>query len=360
MSQPRQPQQQASESGRDMGRTKKVMLPNEWKPKLWGGWEFYAGHPVPQEGVNFELYVRPGEEDDWGVGVHLDVDDDRPHLLNPISVNDANGKAFFFWPDCVEDVQALLSQIGRYGIAQPTAGGWVVNATVTAAEARAIIAAGSDLQMVKHDGFGFEFLDIDATEAIRLIAELSGVRQESIDVMYYATYNGSTNTGFRIDQESVRILRVSRTTISSEELDVERERTGFGYDLHTKSLSVPNEINDSELGAYVTEQIRSEPPFDFQAEVVGGDLVSGGVVYNSDVYAPDGEGGVVRKTPASADGYPNVDAPSGATRDVPSQLGAANAGPAREAGQQSSGERPGTPGSRRAGSLPLDGKARRR
>src|SRR6266496_4955883 len=117
MSQPRQPQ--ASEPNHDTGRTRKVLLPSQWDSKYWGGWELLASNPVPHQGVDFDLYVRPGEEDDWGVGLNFDAADNRSHLLNPITVTDINGNRYIFWPDCAEDVHALLSQIGRYGFARP-------------------------------------------------------------------------------------------------------------------------------------------------------------------------------------------------------------------------------------------------
>jgi hypothetical protein len=295
MSQPRQPQPQPLETNQDTGRTHKVLLPPEWDPVHWGGWELHVSNPVPHQGVDFDLYVRTGEEDDWGVGLNFDAADNRSHLLNPITVTDITGHPYVFWPDCAEDAQALLSQIGRYGFARPTADGWAVHVTVTAAAARTAIAADGALHLVRHDLFGWEFVDIDATEAHRLVAEMAGNHQETIDVVYYATWDGGT-----IDKDSVRVLRASRASISLEELDTEREQTGLGWNVNTATLPISNEIKDSDLVAYATEQIRNTPPFDFLAEVIGDDLVIGGMVYNSDAYGPDGAGGVVKKAPASA------------------------------------------------------------
>ncbi|MFL6120745.1 hypothetical protein [Actinophytocola sp.] len=355
MSQPRQPQPPAPDPNQDTGRTHKVLLPPEWNPQHWGGWELHVSNPVPDQGVDFDLYVRPGEEDDWGVGITFDAADNRSHLLNPITVTDVNGHPYVFWPDCAEDAQALLSQIGRYGFARPIADGWAVFVTVTAAAARTAIAADSALHLVKHGLFGWEFVDLDGTEAHRLVAEIAGNHQETIDVVYYATWNGGT-----IDKDSVRVLRVSRASISLAELDTEREETGLGWNVNTATLPISDEIKDSDLVAYATEQIRNTPPFDFLAEVIGDDLVVGGVTYDRDVYALDGEGGVMKKTPTSALEDPDANAGSEATGETSPHPGATGPVAQEEARPQTRVDRPGTPGSRHAGILPPDGQARRR
>jgi hypothetical protein len=354
MSQPRQPQPPAPDTNQDTGRTHKVLLSPEWNPVHWGGWELHVSNPVPHQGVDFDLYVRPGEEDDWGVGLNFDAADNRSHLLNPITVTDITGHPYVFWPDCAEDAQALLSQIGRYGFARPTSDGWVVYATVTAAVARAAIAADNDLHLVRHDMFGWEFVDIDATEAHRLVAETTGTHPETIDVVYYAAWNGSA-----IDKDSVRVLRVSRASISPEELDTEREETGLGWNVNTATLPLSREIPDSDLVAYATEQIRHTPPFDFLEEVIGDDLVIGGVVYNRDVHAPDGQGGVVKKTPASAHKDAYADVGSETIGETSPQLGTTSPVAPQEARTRTSDDLPGTPGSRHTAIRPPDGQARR-
>jgi hypothetical protein len=47
-----------------------------------------------------------------------------------------------------------------------------------------------------------------------------------------------------------------------------------------------------------------EPDFDFWRDVIGDDIVVGGVVYSADVYTPDGEGGVRRLTDSELDTRP--------------------------------------------------------
>ncbi|MFJ2561353.1 MULTISPECIES: hypothetical protein [unclassified Streptomyces] len=47
----------------------------------------------------------------------------------------------------------------------------------------------------------------------------------------------------------------------------------------------------------MTELQGSGEDFDFMRDVVGDDLVVGGVVYDSDVWQSDGEGGVERREP---------------------------------------------------------------
>lgn len=227
----------------------------------------------------------------------------------------------------------------------------MVHATVTAADARAAITADDALHMIKNDVFGWEFVDLDATEAKRIIAEIAGVRQETIDVLYYATWNGG-----RIDPDSVRVLGVYRTPIGLAELDAVRERTGLGGNVNTTTLPASSEIKESDLAAYATEQIRNTPPFDFLADVIGDDLVVGGVVYNSDAYAPDGEGGVVKKTSARE----HRDAVSESTDEALPRPGGASAVAPENGSRPATGDRPGTPGSRHAGTLPPDGEARRR
>ena len=47
-----------------------------------------------------------------------------------------------------------------------------------------------------------------------------------------------------------------------------------------------------------------EPDFDFWRDVIGDDIVVGGVVYSADLYTPDGEGGVRRLTESELDMHP--------------------------------------------------------
>jgi hypothetical protein len=110
-------------------------------------------------------------------------------------------------------------------------------------------------------------------------------------VMYVAQYDVGRQHS-RIIPESVRVMRTSRDAISLDQLEAERERTGLGAELTVTQMDVPADVPDREMVTYATQQIANEPEFDFWAEVIGDDIVVQGIVYSSDLYTHDGEGGV--------------------------------------------------------------------
>jgi hypothetical protein len=86
--------------------------------------------------------------------------------------------------------------------------------------------------------------------------------------------------------------------------------------------------------------------------VIGDDLVIGGVVYDSNVYAPDGEGGVAKKTPAPGGEYPDDNAADAKTPDTPHQTGGTRLVTPQDGKRSAREARPGTPGTRHAAFLP--------
>lgn len=111
----------------------------------------------------------------------------------------------------------------------------------------------------------------------------------------YVIYHAQFDTGpqhSRVIPESLEILRVSRRPFAEGALTDVRERTGLGYDVHEHPVTVPADVSDDALAAAVADAIRNEPEFDFFDEVIGDDLVVGGVVYDADRYALDSEGEV--------------------------------------------------------------------
>jgi hypothetical protein len=117
----------------------------------------------------------------------------------------------------------------------------------------------------------------------------------SVWVLYTAKYDVGRQHS-RIIPESVRVLLASNAPISAEQVKAEQERTGLGAELTVTQMDVPADLPARELAAYTTQQIANEPEFDFWDEVIGDDIVVEGTAYNSELYTPDGEGGVRRLT----------------------------------------------------------------
>lgn len=196
-------------------------------------------------------------------------------------------------------------------------------------------------------------------------------------VMYFAQYDVGRQHA-RIIPDSIRVLHTSHTVISNEQLERERERTGLGHDLYLHSVTVPAATAQTDLVSYLTGHLAQEPGFDFWDEVIGDDIVVGGVVYDGDLYTYDGEGGVrkrddiehathdrdvadPRESTATTDPTPPKTSGTDATPTEP--IGpAVRAKPGTPSGPPHSllGGPPGTAGSRHAGTAPVHGSARRR
>lgn len=117
---------------------------------------------------------------------------------------------------------------------------------------------------------------------------------ETVWVLYSARYD--TSEGARVIPDSVRVFRTSRTEITAEELERERVSTGLGFDLQVHRLRVPDDVADTALSDFAAHQLANEPPFGFWEEVIGDDLVVGGVAYSRDEYTSDPEERVRRLT----------------------------------------------------------------
>ena len=112
---------------------------------------------------------------------------------------------------------------------------------------------------------------------------------ETVWIPYYARFATGPQHA-RLIQESVQILETSRSEISLDRLQAERERTGLGHDLMTTSCDVPSGLSQTDLVTYANRHIREQPEFDFFEDVIGDDLVVDGVVYDRRQYTLDGDG----------------------------------------------------------------------
>lgn len=112
------------------------------------------------------------------------------------------------------------------------------------------------------------------------------------DTTVWVLYSGRYDT-FDGIPDSVRVLRTSRSEITSEELDQERARTGLGFDLQVQRLVVPDGVaTDTVLSAFVARELASEPHLIVVEDVVAGDLEVGGVVYSRREYTGGREEGM--------------------------------------------------------------------
>jgi hypothetical protein len=145
-------------------RTQTVRLPEGWMPDHFGGWSYDTGANLEDGRHTIDLFMRP-DDPDWTLTLTADRADPSV-LLTPVSILDADNAQTDFWPDCVEDLQALLLQVGRYGSARPAPDGWEVNARVTAAAARAATIADSHNRLVRRDTTGTEWVFADTGEAV--------------------------------------------------------------------------------------------------------------------------------------------------------------------------------------------------
>lgn len=137
------------------GRTQSIRTPEDWHPRDWGGWEILVG-VYTEEGNEWNVLHRPPDES-WQVACELERG--KPFLLNPLIVEGPETGPREYWPDCLEDLQSLLSQVACYGYARELDDGWDLRATVTAAEARAAIAADGALRPIYYDDKVWRFTD---------------------------------------------------------------------------------------------------------------------------------------------------------------------------------------------------------
>jgi replicative DNA helicase len=117
----------------------------------------------------------------------------------------------------------------------------------------------------------------------------------------YTIYHAQYDTGrqhSRLIAESLEIFQVSREPFPEGLLASIRSGTGLGYDVHEHSVTVPADTPDTGLVDAVADAIRNEPDFNFFDEVIGDDIVEGGVVYSADAYVVDPEDGVREMTAA--------------------------------------------------------------
>jgi replicative DNA helicase len=135
----------------------------------------------------------------------------------------------------------------------------------------------------------------DMVAEVRTAGE-AAERASTAYVIYHARYDSGPQHS-RLIPESLEILRVSRLPFAQDALEVVREATGLGYDVHEHPVTVSPDVPDDALAAAAADVIRNLPAFDFWTDVVGDDLVVDGVVYDADQYALDPEGGVRELTP---------------------------------------------------------------
>ncbi|WP_336159958.1 hypothetical protein [Amycolatopsis sp. VC5-11] len=151
-----------------VGRTQTIRLPETWDPEDWGGWQYMLG-AYTKEGDEFNLFYRPPDES-WTVALFLERG--KPILLNPVIVAVNEAAHWKYWPDCLEDLQSLLSQVASYGYAREFDDGWDLRATVTAAEARAAIAADDALRPIYYDDKDWRFTE--TTDVVPILRVGSG------------------------------------------------------------------------------------------------------------------------------------------------------------------------------------------
>ncbi|WP_143532326.1 hypothetical protein [Saccharothrix sp. ALI-22-I] len=143
-------------------------MPESWRPEQWG-WEFFGGARYPDRPVDVEIFVRPDTPEGWTISLEFDRAD-RHMLLNPISVS-VNGTHSEFWPDSMENLQALFLQVGRHGYASPVPGGWTVRATTTAATAHAAAAADGRRRTVNRDTAGTGWVFTGTGSVVPVVGE---------------------------------------------------------------------------------------------------------------------------------------------------------------------------------------------
>lgn len=170
MNQPYSPQPHDTESNAADSQTQRIRIPAGWYPEQWGGWSYCSGAHLSDGLHNLDFFMRPND-DDWTLWVTTDRVDHA--IVAPVSVSDANNVQVDFWPDCIEDLQALLLQIGRYGHARPAPDGWAVEAMVTAAAARAAVAANSGHRLVNRGAAGSQWVFADTGTAVPAAVDAS-------------------------------------------------------------------------------------------------------------------------------------------------------------------------------------------
>lgn len=149
-------------AGRDsLGRTKAIVPPEGWHPSQVGGWTFTFGAELPDDLVSILLFEKANGPDDWTLVLHLDRNDETV-LLNPVMVSDAQGEEAVFWPDSIDELQALMVEIGRYGTAHLGAEGWTVQAAVTQAAAEETAAKDGRRLVMQGDNEEWIFADTSA------------------------------------------------------------------------------------------------------------------------------------------------------------------------------------------------------
>jgi replicative DNA helicase len=139
------------------------------------------------------------------------------------------------------------------------------------------------------NGAAFRHVRDMVAEVIR--AQDDETRANQAWVMYYAQLDVGRRHA-RLIPESLEVFRASRQEITTEQLDAARERTGLGADLQAHTVEVPATVADADLAAAAADALLAQPDFDFEAEVIGDDIVVGGIVYSADEYTYDREGDV--------------------------------------------------------------------
>ncbi len=164
MSQPDQTEPRGAARPNPGQRTEKLLMPNNWMRELPGGWLYWMGAAPPGDEFDVMFFGRGDDPNnpaspEWTMVLQPARDGDLI-LRNPVTFEGPDDEKHEFWPDCIEDLEALLLQVGRYGYAQPAPGGWKVEATVTAAAARAA-AADEDFRHTvnRPDGVGWVFTE---------------------------------------------------------------------------------------------------------------------------------------------------------------------------------------------------------
>ncbi|MFI9811459.1 hypothetical protein [Saccharothrix variisporea] len=130
-----------------LGRTKAIITPEGWHPSQVDGWTFAFGAHLSGDPVGIVLFEKTIVSEDWTLVLHFDRTDESV-LLNPVMVSDAQGEEAVFWPDSVDELHALMSEIGRYGTAHLGDEGWTVQAAVTLAAAEEAAEDGRRVVML--------------------------------------------------------------------------------------------------------------------------------------------------------------------------------------------------------------------
>ncbi|ATY17105.1 hypothetical protein CU254_41755 (plasmid) [Amycolatopsis sp. AA4] len=343
------------------GRTETILWPEGWSPAKEGEWLFYNGAEHPDGEIAVEVYrrfdhPRRPSVPEWTAWFTYDTGENTVQH-NPVTITGPDDADHEFWPASIADLQELLRHVGRYGHAQPAHGGWAVTPAVTEAAARAAASEDSFRHVVLRNGEDDAWTFVATGTPVPLAGQ-PGLRQadqtqelatagtEKMWLLYVAKYDVGPQHS-ELVPDTIRLLESSRDEISFEHLQETRQRSGLGHDVHTVALDVPAGASHSDLAEHLTRYLTEQPKFDFWDEVIGDDIVVGGVVYDGDVYELDGEGGVRERTSDADPEYPDpMDDPENVERlgallsalDAPNREGQPEA--SRDSGENPNGDRP--------------------